>query len=234
MKNSSKYFQEAQEVVHENFHNADGGWDQADGGELINADGGSTAHKNGVTTSDPYVIRVANANAADTNATVFGSWDNRNAANFGNPAGITITCTNGITYGFLLGMTENKVFKIGKIYIEAITGSNSVVTAVLSTVTKDGNGNIDTRPKYPKKDPNQQQAGLLEFYSTLNINGGVSWTVTIPALTTVEYTIYPMNTVNIARALNGGAPMAGYADAPIGKAQRIIMSPSMIKAIQKG
>lgn len=231
MKNS-KYFREAEEVVAEQFHNADG-WDNAGGEELINADGGSTAHKNGVTTSDPYVVRVANANLVDTNATLFGSWDNRTAANFGNPAGITITCTNGISYGFLLGMTEDKAFKIGKIYIEAITGSNSVVTAVLSTVTKDGNGNIDTRPKYPKKDPNQQQAGLLEFYSSWNINGGVSWTVTIPASTTVEYTIYPMDTINVARALNGGSPKASYADAPIGKAQRIIMSPAMIKAIKQ-
>jgi hypothetical protein len=232
MSKLSKYFREAEEVVTEKFHNADG-WDNAGGEELINADGGSNAHKNGVTTSDPYVVRVANANLVDTNATLFGSWDNRTAANFGNPAGITITCTNGISYGFLLGMTEDKAFKIGKIYIEAITGSNSVVTAVLSTVTKDGNGNIDTRPKYPKKDPNQQQAGLLEFYSSWNINGGVSWTVTIPASTTVEYTIYPMETINVARALNGGSPKANYADAPIGKAQRIIMSPAMIKAIKQ-
>lgn len=228
-----EYLQEAKNFQMEKFHNADG-WDYASG-ELLNADSGVMAHKYNVDTSQPYVVRVDNTNLVATTAFVLGAYTARTAANFNNPAGVNITSgMPNVTYAEFLAQMEHKNFKAGMIYIQAISGSNAVITATLSLTTKDADGNAVTGSLLPKKDPNQQQTDVLEYYHMFNVNGFTSWTVSIPASTIVEYTIYPVTTVDDGRALiNPANVVRSYGAPKIGKSVSLNLSPSAIAALGK-
>ena len=93
--------------------------------------------------SDPYVIQYVNTTAGNLTAVLFGYNDNFGAANFGNPAGITITNLQGGTYGRLIAQSNNKFFKIGKWRFQSASAAQLQQTLQLTHV--DANGNMFLR-----------------------------------------------------------------------------------------
>ena len=91
---------------------AGNGWWNAEGGEWNNAAG----DQDGLRTSQPYIITVQNNNGFDLeNIEIGGSYHNRTADNYGNPAGIVITYyIPGVNYVAWLAQTETQPFNIGR------------------------------------------------------------------------------------------------------------------------
>lgn len=184
-------------------------------------------------TSEPYEIQVANANTVATAATIFNSYVNRTASNFGNVSGITITsAVAGFTYGALLAQLEHKNVEIGKIYIQVITGSNSAVTATIGLTTADSSAESTTRQLRPKKSPLNNQADVLEFECSFKINGYTNLAVTIPASTTVEYSFYPSATVDSGRKLGNVHEIKDYKGPVITPKPTLSLSPAAIAQLR--
>ena len=236
MKNKA-YFIEAQAFANERFSGVDGFnnfSDDVNFSDDMNA-AGVNLHKYNSKTSEPYEIEVINANLVTTNATIFNSYVNRTAANFGNPVGITInSATPNITYGGLLAQTEHKNFECGMTYIEIVAGSTAGLTATWSLTTADGSGELQTVPKRPKKDPRQQQNDVLEFYNTFKINGYTNIVIPIPASTTIRYSFYPSATVDSGRKLGNVHEIKDYKSPKISQPQPITLSKSAAAAIARG
>lgn len=239
--NNRRYFEQA--IAHN-----DGGWVNADGfdnftddmnfvgdSEALNAAGdGSMPQKRGAPTTQPYILQVANANAVATQFTLFNSYNNRTAANQGNPAGVTVTYSiAGISYVQLLGQLEHKNFQVGFIYMQVIAGSLGGVTIPLSLVTGDANGESNTKILSPVYDSYQQLNNVLEYYYTFNVNGFTNLTGLMPANTTVQYYFYPQSTVDTGRTLSNNAVVRDYAGPKIGKQQTTVLkvTPSVAAAL---
>lgn len=236
MKNKS-YFIEAQAFANERFSGVDGFDNMTDSmnfSDDVNA-AGVNMHQYNAKTSQPYEVEVANANLVATTCTIFNSYANRFAANFGNPVGITITsATPGVAYGDLLAQSEHKNFECGMTYIEVVAGSTAGITATWLLTTKDasGPGSFDTLR--PKKDPRQQQNDVLEFYHTFKINGYTNIQIPIPASTTIRYSFYPSATVDPGRKLGNVNDVRDYKGPKISQPQPITLSKSAAAALARG
>lgn len=234
MKNQA-YFIEAQNFANEKFSGVDGFDNFSDSmnfSDDMNA-AGVNLHKYNSKTSEPYEIEVINANLVTTNATVFNSYVNRTAGNFGNPVGITVnSATPNVTYQGLLAQTEHKNFECGMIYIEIVAGSTAGLTATMSLTTLDASGEANTRPLRPKKDPRQQQNDVLEFYHTFKINGYTNLVIPIPASTTIRYSFYPSATVDSGRKLGNVHEVKDYKGPRISQPQPITLSKSAAAALR--
>lgn len=233
--NNKKYFRDAGSFMHERFSGVDGFNNFSD---EMNFEGdynaaGVNIHQQTATTSTPYEIEVVNANLVTTTCIIFGSYANRTAANFGNPVGITISSiTQNVTYTQMLAQFEHKNWECGMIYIQAVSGSNSVITSTLSLTTGDAIGELNTKQMPVKKDPMQQQADVLEFYHTFKVNGFTTINIAIPASTTVHYSFYASATVDTGRTLGNVKPISGYKGPQIGKAQNLNLSPAALSALR--
>jgi hypothetical protein len=109
-----KYFRDALASVSERFSSFSG--DELGGlggfagagfaGQDLNA-AGVNIHQYNAKTSSPYEVLVQNTTGGALTAVIFGSDNNRTAANFGNPVGITITsATPNINYLQQLASSE--------------------------------------------------------------------------------------------------------------------------------
>lgn len=166
-------------------------------------------------TSLPYSVIVENSNLADTAATLFNSATARVTANFGNPAGITLTSgTAGVTYRQLLAQIESVNFKCGKIYAQAISGPNSSITSLISVTYKDANGEQKIIPIKPQLDPMQSQSGVLELETEIYINALSSLVFTVPAAgavsTSLQFWFYPVAKVDPGLILEGKSPHSEF------------------------
>ncbi len=231
----SRYFIEAAAIANERFSGVDGFNNFAGGGYQYAGGDGSAQNVQRYNPSDsaPYEIEVANANTTATSVNIFNSYVNRTANNQGNVSGITITSAiDGVTYIGLLAQTESKNFECGMTYIQVSAGSNSALTATWSLVTKNADGNFETKTLSPKKSPMQQQADVLEFERTFKIDGYTSLTLTLPASTTVKYSFYPSATVALGRSLGAVPVMLDYSKPNITPATQMDLSPAAIAAIR--
>lgn len=236
MKNKA-YFIEAQAFANERFSGVDGFDNFSDSmnfSDDMNA-AGVNMHQYNSKTSQPYEVEVANANLVATQCTIFNAYANFNAANNGNPVGITITsATPGVAYGELLFQSVHKNFECGMTYIEVVSGSTAAITATWLLTTKDasGPGSFDTLR--PKKDPRQQQNDVLEFYHTFKINGYTNIQITIPASTTVRYSFYPSATVDPGRKLGNVNDVRDYKGPNISQPNKIQITSTAAKALARG
>ena len=117
----SKYFSDANEV--NNFN----------GSEFLNADGGSSAGMGG-STSQPYILSIANSTTDDVATVVVGgAYTNLQATNQGNVAAITITMgIAGLTYLEFLYQSMNKPFVTGLTYLSSANASQVLETLKIS------------------------------------------------------------------------------------------------------
>jgi hypothetical protein len=236
MKNNKKYFGEATAFVREKFSGVDGFNNFSEDELNFSNDyeaAGVNLHQYNSKTSMPYEIEVTNANLVTTQALIFGSFTNRTAANFGNVAGITIvSVTPNVSYVQMLASSEAKNFECGMTYIQAVSGSNAVVTATWSLTTGESAGEQTTRPLTPKLNPMQNLANVLEFYNTFKINGYCQIGVNIPASTVVRYSFYPSATVDPGRKLGNVPETREYAGPSISKPGQITLSPAALAALR--
>jgi hypothetical protein len=178
-----------------------GGFYPADGG-----DGGGAAAA--ASLSQPYIITVSNASAAQVNN--FNIW----GANIylGNTftngsltiSGITLTAAVGnsnITYYTMLQQSLTNNFTVGKTYLTVLSGSNAQAIQPLTVNTYDMNGNTAGKLLPSPLSPMQYQAGVYENNFPYRIDGFTTVSLNILASAVFQIYFYPSYNINPARAL---------------------------------
>lgn len=230
--NNSKYFAAANAFLAERFAGVDGFNNFVDDYTYSAEGAGGSVEKYNSSTSQPYEIIVTNSNLVETIVTIFNSYQNRNAFNFGNVAGITIvSAVTTTTYSALLAQSEKKNFEVGEVYIEVISGSNAVLTRPITQTIADASGDGEYSILRPKKDPNQNQANVLDFKKSFKINGYTNLQVLIPAGTSVQYSFYPSATQDGGRTLGNMPAVRDYRAPVITKPTPIAISPAILQAL---
>lgn len=205
-----------------------------DGDDMSYAGGAPNAHS---PVSDPYVIQYTNTTAGTLGAILFGYNDYFGTANFGNPAGITITNLQGGTYGRLIAQSNNKFFKIGKWRFQSVTPAQLQQTLQLVHVDASGKQYSTPLNLSIMRDAYQQQADIIDVTKPLTIDGNTYITFPLIANATLVISMFPTSVLSGKAKLNGGnslnnarAPrLSGKNVAPV-----IIQTTQDVRGITKG
>lgn len=216
---NEEYFSQAENFVNEKYSNANGSFmdfQSADGsgyaGDSFSADGMARGTGD-IATSQPILLNIVNSTNAIVNANIFGSFTNRTATNFGNVAAITITSViTTTTYAEILGQLEQKPLKVAEIYLNAVAGSSAQVTQPISVTCNDYTGNQSTKAIVPQIDPNQNQSSVNIVRYIFPLTGYTTLVIPILALATLQLSVYPSQTADPSRRLQGADVTKGYAN----------------------
>lgn len=215
MSYAKQYLENARRNAHEQFASADGFIDNdlsfTANEQYFNADAGPSMGYSPAPTSQPYIITVSNASAANVaNFDVLGAYIYLQNTGMNNTtgnltiSGVTISSGIGnVTYQQLLYQSMNSVFTVGLTYIQSLTVT-AQVTQPLTVDTRDANGNQAKRPLIPTLDPYQQQNGIIAMKQPYRIDGYTVLTIAnvLPSAVFQLY-FYPSDNINIARGLSG-------------------------------
>jgi len=155
--------------------------------------------------SDPYVIQYVNTTAGNLTAILFGYNDNFGAANFGNPAGITITNLQGGTYGRLIAQSNNKFFKIGKWRFQSANAAQLQQTLQLTHVDANGKQYVSPLNLSIMRDAYQQQPDIIDVTKPVTVDGNTFASFTLIAGATMVISMFPVSVISGKAELNGGA-----------------------------
>ena len=159
----------------------------------------------------PYQITVQNTTAGTLTAVMFGKNQFLLSTNFGSAVGIVVTPAQAnVTYIELLQQSADQPFETSLLRVQS---SNAVqVTQILTVTVKDANGQSATLPIITQSyfSSYQQQSGILDIPYNLKIDGNTSVTSPILANTTVTYTFFPAEKVNVSKGLAGKKPVQIY------------------------
>jgi hypothetical protein len=233
----SKYFQEAREMVNEEFLGSDG-WDEsfddedfgvdAFGDEMIDAEGEddfamAAGELKKPTSSQPYIVEIENTTTSNvTNATILDAALKQTSYAV---SGLSITYgISTITYAqFLASIAAGKVFEVGLMRLVASHSSDSTAESqVLTTVTittTDINGNSMSRPFIPQ----------FDSYQYRNKQVDISYRFLVDALTKIQFAtiygsatlkvyLYPASKVNQFKQLRGKRATSQYGSPKVNRA----------------
>jgi hypothetical protein len=205
--NNSKYFQNANKTAQGFYSNFGGNYSNVVP-SYSSADGAMGA---GQAVAEPFNFIIENSSSIAQTVTLLGASVNNAGNNFGNDAAITITMDNGaITYTRFLGSLSSQPFSFNQLYIES--QNSTQVTKTITATWFDLSGTELRVPFFPKKDPMQQQNGILIFRAQRDVpvDVNVSLSFTLVASATVNLSIYPKFIVDTARPLAGRPVEMGY------------------------
>lgn len=157
--------------------------------------------------SDPYVIQYENTTAGDLTAILFGYNDYFGAANYGNPAGITITNLQGGTYGRLIAQSNNKFFKIGKWRFQCDDAAQLQQTLQVTHVDANGKQYITPVNLSIMRDAYQQQPDIIDLTKVVTVDGNTFITFTLKANAVLTISMFPVAVVSGKAKLNGGVTL---------------------------
>ena len=151
--------------------------------------------------SEAHILQVSNSGAAAT-VTLFGSYTNRTATNFGNAVAITVTyLLTGFTYAQLLAQTESKPMQVGMVRIEGTTSAQ--VTNPVTITEQVGIGRTNTAAIIPLTSPYQQINTVTYVQKAFKIDGNISLAYTHSATPeVVKWYFYASETISLSRALS--------------------------------
>lgn len=178
-----------------------------DGDEMSFFDGDQMSYAGGgqaVAVSDPYVIQYVNTVAVDATCYLMGFNDFFGAANYGNPATVTITTPNGGTYGRVIAQSNNKFFKVGKWRFESTTASQLTVTMRITHVDANGKEYITPMNLSVLKDAYQFQSTIIDVNKPVTFDGNTYIQFTLIASATLVISMYPIAVISGKARLNGG------------------------------
>jgi hypothetical protein len=159
----------------------------------------------------PYQISVTNTTAGTLNLVLFGKNQFLLTPNFGSALGLTVTPSQAnVTYLELLQQSSDQPFETSLLRIQSANASQ--VTQILTITVKDANGQSATLPLITQSyfSAYQQQSGILDIPYNLKIDGNTNITTPVLGSTTVTYTFFPAEKVNVAKGLAGKQPVQVY------------------------
>jgi hypothetical protein len=154
---------------------------------------------------------VQNTTAGSLNLVMFGYNQFLLSTNFGSSVGLSVTpAQSNVSYLQLLTQSASQPFETSLIRVQS---SNAVqVTQIITVTVTDANGQSATLPIITQSyfSSYQQQSGILDVPYSVKIDGNTSLTSTILANTTVTYTFFPAEKVNVAKGLGGQGAVQVY------------------------
>jgi len=173
-----------------------------------NADGGGVDM---LKTPAPYQVLVQNTTAGSLNLVMFGYNQFLLSTNFGSSVGLVVApAQTNVSYLQLLTQSASQPFETSLIRVQS---SNALqVTQIITVTVTDANGQSATLPIITQSyfSSYQQQSGILDVPYSVKIDGNTSLTSTILATTTVTYTFFPAEKVNVAKGLGGQGAVQVY------------------------
>lgn len=173
-----------------------------------NADGGGMDM---LKTPAPYQVLVQNTTAGSLNLVMFGYNQFLLSTNFGSSVGLVVApAQTNVSYLQLLTQSASQPFETSLIRVQS---SNALqVTQIITVTVTDANGQSATLPIITQSyfSSYQQQSGILDVPYSVKIDGNTSLTSTILATTTVTYTFFPAEKVNVAKGLGGQGAVQVY------------------------
>lgn len=173
-----------------------------------NADGGGV---NMLKTPAPYQVLVVNTTAGSLNLVLFGYNQFLLSTNFGSSVGLSVTpAQTNVSYLQLLTQSSSQPFETSLIRVQSTNASQ--VTQIITVTVSDANGQSATLPIITQSyfSSYQQQSGILDVPYSVKIDSNTSLTSTILANTTVTYTFFPAEKVNVAKGLSGQGAVQVY------------------------
>jgi hypothetical protein len=207
--NLDRYLDEAEE----RFSGFDGDYDDYDM-DIVEEESWSGATGGGVDmlkSPSPYQITVVNTTPNTLTCVLFGKNQYLLSANFGSAVGLTVTPAQAnVSYLELLQQSADQPFETSLLRVQSSNATQ--VTQILTVTVKDANGQSATLPIITQSyfSSYQQQSGILDVPYNLKIDGNTSVTSPILGNTTVTYTFFPAEKVNVAKGLAGKKPVQVY------------------------
>lgn len=208
--NIDSYLTEAEE----RFSGFDGFGDDYDDLYLDDVDNFSMAEGGGMDmlkSPSPYQITVTNTTESTLTMVLFGKNQFLLSPNFGSALGLTVTPSQAnVSYLELLQQSSDQPFETSLLRIQS--SNESQVTSILTITVKDANGQSATLPLITQSyfSSYQQQSGILDIPYNVKIDGNTSITSPVLGGTTVTYTFFPAEKVNVSKGLAGKKPVQVY------------------------
>lgn len=159
----------------------------------------------------PYQVNVTNTTAGSLTLVLFGKNQFLLSTNFGSSVGLIVApAQTNVSYLQLLQQSADQPFETSLIRIQS--ASSTQVTQILTISVTDANGQSATLPLITQSyfSAYQQQSGILDVPYQLKIDGNTSITTTILANTSVTYTFFPAEKVNVSKGLTGSSAVQVY------------------------
>ena len=206
----------------ENFSGFDGDedydieWDAADGGvydwyEGVYANAGGGAAPSNAKPPSPYQVTVQNTTGSNLTVVLFGRNQFLLEPNFGSATGLLVTpAQSNVSYAQLLQQSASQPFETSLVRVQS--SNTTQVTQILTLTVTDANGQSATQPIINQSyfSAYQQQSGIIDIPFQMKIDGNTSITSIIFGTTTVTYTFFPAEKVNVAKGLSGNRPVTNY------------------------
>ena len=176
--------------------------------EYSNATGGGI---NMLKTPAPYQVLVQNTTAGSLNLVLFGYNQFLLSTNFGSSVGLVVTpAQSNVSYLQLLTQSASQPFETSLIRVQSSNATQ--VTQIITVTVTDANGQSATLPIITQSyfSSYQQQSGMLDVPFQVKIDGNTSLTSVILSNTTVTYTFFPAEKVNVAKGLGGQGAVQVY------------------------
>ena len=186
-------------------------FDLFEGDDLMsysNADGGGMDM---LKTPAPYQVLVVNTTAGSLNLVMFGYNQFLLSTNFGSSVGLSVApAQSNVSYLQLLTQSSSQPFETSLIRVQSTNASQ--VTQIITVTVSDANGQSATLPIITQSyfSSYQQQSGILDVPYSVKIDSNTSLTSTILSNTTVTYTFFPAEKVNVAKGLGGQGAVQVY------------------------
>lgn len=201
MRTKNNYFEQAENLAHENQAKFTGqyGEDYANTvGNVVGMEGGMEE----VDMSSPYVVTVKNTTTVDiSDVTIFDAADKINDADLGIPTGISVTYDiPNVSYKQFLHSTLNEPFNIGFTRIMASSETQARQTWEIETLNVRGKRIADS--VIPVQDLYQFDSNGFNYENSYIINGYT--TITINKVATgasMTFYMYPQRTISPSNAL---------------------------------
>jgi len=187
------------------------GMDGDEGEITIGYDGNSMG--GGVqATSQPYILSITNSSSVSTvTAIVFGYVDYSAASNYGSPAAVTITNSQGGTYARLLVQSNTKPFNIAK--FKFISTNTTQLTQTITVFHVNANGDLFSSPMTLAAENSmfRQDTTILDVTRNVLIDANTYLSIPILASATLTIVMYPTEISSISAPIMGGSITKGYA-----------------------
>lgn len=162
-------------------------------------------------TPAPYQVLVQNTTAGSLNLVLFGYNQFLLSPNFGSSLGLVVApAQSNVSYLQLLTQSSSQPFETSLIRVQS-SNVNQVTQIIAVTVT-DANGQSATLPIITQSyfSSYQFQSGILDVPYSVKIDANTNLTTTILGNTTVTFTFFPAEKVNVSKGLQGQGAVQVY------------------------
>jgi hypothetical protein len=186
-------------------------FDLFEGDDLMSYSNASGGGMDMLKTPAPYQVLVQNTTAGSLNLVMFGYNQFLLSTNFGSSVGLSVTpAQSNVSYLQLLTQSSSQPFETSLIRVQSTNASQ--VTQIITVTVSDANGQSATLPIITQSyfSSYQQQSGILDVPYSVKIDANTSLTSIILANTTVTYTFFPAEKVNVSKGLAGQGAVQVY------------------------